>query len=919
MRILGFQISFLLLVFNGVQLNQVCDTFLKVPDDSKRVYKYGDSVNFSCEVNSTSVSHNISTFYLLHSESQTKFPITKVSGNVGFANVKVVSRDSGGNYSCRYGNCTIDTLLSLSFVKVDKCSFPAQNITKAPTIDCKVNDLFNMTCSWTSLTDDGCTMWKAMYKSEEMDKYKCCSADGSGNCTSSYGSRRHCNIPDTDFNRFIPFNITLIEKSEQGTNEYNYTVVGSDKISSVDIYPGVTIQPGLDAHTLVVGFTLHHPPSSVGGMVCHVIYLSEWKLQNDLKITLDTNHFDLDVNISLHHLIPFTRYTVNISCKPVTSHYWSNQVTGLGRTRPAVPLHVPKIIGYSNILTKSSSTSNSKLFLYLEPLTKSLWYGMNASYLVIMADDETTYNQSIPAYTVTSELYQLIDKNQSSCMISVRTENEAGSSKRSDPVRIANLNEEDQPVLVVEKTRGNIQLLLYSKYDDNYEVSTYYYCQGTPNTYPPICKTNLEKTFEPRFQLPGNLTNYSSEWYFGMTSSEEDGRIIWSNCVLSSENAVSQKQDQLELSASALPSNESVARLHLLFDYCSLKKRPLLYEVAIREAKQNQTDICSINNISAFQNFSATPFVRDLYVFVGSMANVTFCFRIQYSDNNLESSHITFHFDRNNKIGKIHSTLFQLSYYFQIEVPGQKTNKNITIIISVLCSTVVGLLILIKLCRNRMKTLQERNNISDDILTEILKDTQEYMTAENDTSSSNELSESSGIYSISRSVSDESVQDDHTDVKTLHVQQDRTIAFENPLVGTELQLPLPVPSSDGLSDSDDNYATTGPEEMRKYVNELQKQFVENETVGKNVNTQLNGTSTNFEQLHGSGDQINDLHHVNDKGIVISEDVDDYATPVIGAMVEIKSDGYEIARDQIILSNEYPQGNDQQRESISSFY
>jgi hypothetical protein len=155
----------------NLTLNIVCSLFalfsvLKVPDDSIRAYKYGGSVNFSCEVNTTSISHDISTFYLLHLGSQIKFPITNVSGNVGFANVKVVSRDSGGNYSCRFGNCTMDTLLSLSFVKVDKCSFPGQNITKAPTIDCKVNDLFNMTCSWTSLTDDGCTMWKAMYKSE---------------------------------------------------------------------------------------------------------------------------------------------------------------------------------------------------------------------------------------------------------------------------------------------------------------------------------------------------------------------------------------------------------------------------------------------------------------------------------------------------------------------------------------------------------------------------------------------------------------------------------------------------------------------------------------------------------------------------------------------------------------------------------
>ncbi|XP_045160454.2 uncharacterized protein LOC123525457 [Mercenaria mercenaria] len=275
--------------------------------------------------------------------------------------VKVISEETGGYYSCRYGNCTVDRLLNVSDVKIDKRSIHSKNGTEVPEMKCRVNDLYNMTCAWAV---DGVSTWKAMYKSREMDTYKCCTADKYENCTSSR-SRRQCIVPYTDFYRFIPYNITLTEISELGTHFYHYTVVPDNTIASVNIDDNVRVKAGETPYKLVVGFTLHHPPIAVGGMKCDISYESNQEHAIVGNSTHNMCQTSLDVNITLDKLSPFTLYTVNISCKSQFSHYWSNHVVGSGRTKPLEPTAAKKINKGKTIAIATSCSVVVCLFTFI--------------------------------------------------------------------------------------------------------------------------------------------------------------------------------------------------------------------------------------------------------------------------------------------------------------------------------------------------------------------------------------------------------------------------------------------------------------------------------------------------------------------------------------------------------------------------
>ncbi|XP_053393827.1 uncharacterized protein LOC123525456 isoform X2 [Mercenaria mercenaria] len=338
-------------IFNAGQLEDICKSHLKT-NDSKREYMYDDTIHFNCEVlNKTNIDRSF--FFLWHKSSNAIIPVTNTTGNTGFIDVKVVSEETGGYYSCRYGNCTVDSLLTLYDVKIDKRSIPLKNGTEVPDMKCRVID-YNMTCDWTVSTDHiGNTTWKVLYKSEGMDRYKCCTANRDEDCHST-GSRRQCFIPNTCF--FIPYYITLAEISEVGTHLYHYTVLPDNTIAIVNIEDNVTVKPGETPYKLVVGFTLHRPPISVGGMKCDISYESNQEHAIVGNSTHNMYQKSLDVNITLDQLSPFTLYTVDISCKPQFSPYWSNHVSGTGRTKPLEPTAAKKM-NKSKIIAIATSCS----------------------------------------------------------------------------------------------------------------------------------------------------------------------------------------------------------------------------------------------------------------------------------------------------------------------------------------------------------------------------------------------------------------------------------------------------------------------------------------------------------------------------------------------------------------------------------
>ena len=177
-----------------------------------------------------------------------------------------------------------------------------------------------------------------------------------------------------------------------------------------------------------------------------------------------------------------------------------------------------------------------------------------------------------------------------------------------------------------------------------------------------------------------------------------------------------------------------------------------------------------------------------------------------------------------------------------------------------------------------------------------------FFKLQNDRSS--ESSESSGIYTISRSVSDDSVRDDQTNVKTLQIRREKmNVTFENPLTATTIHLPVAIHPSNESFDSEDNFTVSVTENMYEQDNLQQEKSEGYEIVNNDVATEFSNPMADDGYIQEKHQQGNDILNV------VTEGIDDCSIHVTEANDEQHSNGYEIAGGLDIREMDCSSGND----------